>query len=157
MEITQRPATFEDAGVLLTWRNNPSVRKFSLHSGLIPMDEHLEWIAGRLERVDLEPFFLFAADLKMIGMSRLDAASGSTDKFEISIVVEPNQHGKGLGTRILSMTCKSFFDLYPEKTIVAKIHVHNLVSQKLFARADFVLQTKLGDFLHFEKNFKFER
>lgn len=152
MEITQRTATLRDAEVLLTWRNNPSVREFSLHSELILIEEHLKWLSDRLERVRFEPFFLFTTNNRMIGMSRLDALSGSTDKYEISILVDPGQHKKGVGTRILNMTCESFFSLYPKKTIVAKVHEHNLVSQKLFANADFELLGPVGDFLHFEKN-----
>ena len=85
MEITQRPATLGDAAILLTWRNNPSTREFSHHSGLILSDEHLEWLTARLERIQFEPFFLFAADHQAIGMSRLDILSGSVDKYEISI------------------------------------------------------------------------
>lgn len=109
MELTQRTATLEDADVLLTWRNNPSAREFSLHSELIPIDEHLKWLSDRLERVQIEPFFLFVADHKMIGMSRLDVVSEPTNKYEISILVDPDQHGKGVGARILNMTCESFF------------------------------------------------
>ena len=157
MEITQRPATFGDADTLLTWRNNPDVRKFSLHTGLISIDEHLKWLSGRLERVDLEPFFLFEEDHKTIGMSRLDVVSGQTNKCEISILVDPDQHRKGIGTRILNMTCDSFFSLHPNKTIVAKVQVHNFVSQKLFTNAGFELQNSVGNFLHFEKPFKSEQ
>ena len=151
MEISQRTATLGDADILLTWRNNPSAREFSLHSELIPIDQHLKWLSDRLERVELEPFFLFSADYKMIGMSRLDIISGSTDEYEISILVDPDQHGKGVGTRILNLACESFFTLYPDKTIVAKVHDHNFISQKLFANAGFELQTSVGDFLLFEK------
>lgn len=95
MKITQRTANLGDAAVLLAWRNNPNVRKFSLHPELIQSDEHIEWLAARLERVDYEPFFLFAAAHGVIGMSRLDLVFESTNKFEISILVDPNQHGKG--------------------------------------------------------------
>ena len=151
MEITQRTATLGDAAVLLTWRNNPSAREFSLQSELIPTDEHLKWLSGRLERVPLEPFFLFATNHKMIGMSRLDVVSGPTDKYEISILVDPDQHGRGVGTRILNMTCESFFSLHPDITIVAKVHEHNFVSQKLFTSAGFELRAQIGHFLHFEK------
>ena len=154
MEITQRNATLDDAAVLLTWRNNPRVREFSLHSGLIPIDEHLNWFSGRLVRAQFEPFSIFVANHKLIGMSRLDVISESADEYEISILVDPNQHGKGLGTRILNMTCESFFNLLPDKTIVAKVHVHNFVSQKLFANSGFELRTTVGDFLHFAKTFK---
>ena len=151
MEITQRTATLDDAAVLLTWRNNPSAREFSVHSELIPSDEHLDWLTARLERVQLEPFFLFAVDHEVIGMSRLDAVSESTEKYEISILVDPNQHGKGVGTNILNMTCKTFFSLHPNNTIIAKVHQHNFVSQKLFTNAGFQLLPSAGTFLHFEK------
>ena len=152
MKITQRIATLSDAVALLTWRNNPSSREYSLNSELILINEHLEWLTTRLERIQIEPFFLYMADHKAIGMSRLDVMSGSVDKFEISILVDPNQHGKGVGTRILDMTCGTFFSLYPDKTIVARVHRHNLVSQKLFTSAGFQLVPSVGDFLHFEKS-----
>ena len=152
MEMTQRTATLGDAAVLLTWRNNPSTREFSLHSELILSDEHLEWLTARLERVQFEPFFLFEADYKTIGMSRLDVVSGSVNKFEISILVDPNQYGKGVGTRILHMTCETFFSLHPDYTIVASVHQHNFASQKLFTSAGFELLSSVSDFLHFEKN-----
>ena len=151
MEITQRTAAFSDALVLLTWRKNPRVREFSVHSELILTDEHLEWFTARLERVQLEPFFLFESDHKVIGMSRLDVISKSTGKYEISVLVDPNQHGKGVGTRILNMTCESFFSMHPADTIVATVHQQNFVSQKLFISAGFDLQSSSGDFLHFEK------
>ena len=151
MEITQRTATLGDAAILLTWRNNPSTRVFSHHSELILSDEHLEWLTARLERIQIEPFFLFAADYKAIGMSRLDILSGSVDKYEISILVDPNQHGQGIGTRILGMTCEAFFGLHPDYTIIASVHPDNFVSQKLFVGAGFELLPSTGDFLHFEK------
>jgi len=151
MEITQRTATLDDAPVLLTWRNNPSSREFSLHSELIPIDEHLKWFSARLQRVQFEPFFLFAEDHKVIGMSRLDLVSGADKKYEISILVDPNQYGKGIGTRILNMTCEAFFSFYPDKIILAKVHEHNLISQKLFANAGFESLTLIDGFFHFEK------
>jgi RimJ/RimL family protein N-acetyltransferase len=151
MEITQRTATLGDAAILLTWRNNPLTREFSHHSELIQRDEHLEWLTARLERAQFEPFFLFSADYKAIGMSRLDILSGSVNKYEISILVDPNQHGKGIGTRILNMTCEAFFGLHPSYTIVASVHQNNSVSQNLFTSHGFELVPSEGDFIHFEK------
>lgn len=152
MELTQRTANLGDAAILLSWRNNSSTREFSLRTKLILSDEHLEWLTARLERVPFEPFFLFEADYKTIGMSRLDVVSGSVNKFEISIFVDPNQHGKRVGTRILHLTCENFFSLHPDKTIVARVHPQNFVSQKLFTSSDFELIPSEGDFLHFEKS-----
>ena len=152
MKITQRTATLEDGNILLTWRNHPSARKFSGQPKQILSEEHFEWLTARLERVQIEPFFLFVEDFQAIGMSRLDIISGTIDKYEISILVDPNQHGKGVGTKILNITCEIFFGLNPDYTIVARIHQDNLVSQKLFMGAGFELFSSLGNFLHLEKN-----
>ena len=152
MEITQRTATLSDAYALLTWRNNPTTREFSSHSEIILSEEHMEWLRARLERVHLEPFFIFETNHNVIGMSRLDLLSKSVDKYEFSILVDPKKHGKGVGTRILNMTCETFFSLYPDNTIVANVHQHNFVSKKLFTNADFHLLPSVGKFLRFEKN-----
>ena len=151
MKITQRTATLGDAAMLLTWRNNPSARKFSINSEHIPDDQHLEWFRARLERTQIEPFFLYEAESKVIGMSRFDIASGTANKSEISILVEPSEYGKGVGKKILNMACVTFFDLHLNHAIVANVHKQNFVSQKLFVGAGFELLPSVGDFLHFEK------
>ena len=151
MKITQRTANLDDAAVLLAWHNNPSVREFSRHPGPVQNDEHLDWLTARLERVQYEPFFLFTAAHEVIGVSRLDLMFESAGKYEISILVDPNQHGKGFGTKILNMTCGTFFKLIPDKTIVANVHQDNIFSQKLFIRAGFQLIRSVGNFLQFEK------
>jgi L-amino acid N-acyltransferase YncA len=87
----------------------------------------------------------------LIGMSRLDAIPGSDYKNKISILVDSSQHSMGIGTRILKITCDFFFDLQPDKTIVAKVHRSNFVSQKLFESAGFKLITLESKFLIFEK------
>lgn len=151
MEITQRTANLGDAAVLIAWRNNPSVRKFSLNSEVIQNDEHLDWLTARLERVESEPFFLFVVAHEAIGASRLDLKFESVDEYEISILVDPNQHGKGFGTKILDMTCGFFFRLNPDKTLVAIVHQDNIASQKLFTNAGFLLTHLLGHYLYFKK------
>jgi RimJ/RimL family protein N-acetyltransferase len=153
MGISKRNASLGDAAVLLEWRNSPSARKFSQNSELIKIKDHLEWFLDRLERIRLEPFFMFELDHKLVGTSRLDFEFQSENEFMISILVDPNQLSKGIGTKILDITCETVFNLYPNHTVVAKIHQSNVISQKLFANAGFELQKRVGDFLNFKKNF----
>lgn len=152
MKITQRNATFGDAHLLLSWRNHQSVRGFSLQSELIPIDEHLKWLEGRLKRVEKEPFYVFEYENEVIGMCRLDLAFKTEEKYELSILVNPNQHSKGLGTKILEMSCTSFFTLLPIDSIVARVKKDNFVSIKLFENAGFSLQGVVDEVLHFEKH-----
>ena len=152
MNITQRTATLEDASVLLTWRNDPNAREFSVHFDPIPTDEHIRWYSARLARVRLEPFFMFVVNREAVGMSRLDITAEFTDKYEISILVDPNQQSKGIGTKIIEMTCESFFKLHPDKSIIARVHKQNFTSQRLFIRAGFSPLKSTADFLKFEKS-----
>jgi RimJ/RimL family protein N-acetyltransferase len=154
MKITQRTATLDDAALLLTWRNDPSARDFSQHSQLISSDEHARWFSARLERVQFEPFLFFMANLEVVGMSRLDLISEFDDKYVISILVDPSRYGRGIGKAILDMTCDSFFGLHPNKSILAKVHKQNVVSQRLFASCGFKPVTSTDDFINFEKSFK---
>jgi UDP-2,4-diacetamido-2,4,6-trideoxy-beta-L-altropyranose hydrolase len=156
MGITKRNASLGDAAVLLEWRNSPSARKFSQNSELIKIEDHLEWFMERLERTRVEPFFMFELNHKLVGMSRLDFEFQSEDEFVISILVNPDQHSKGIGTKILDITCETIFNLHPNHAITAKIHQSNLISQKLFVNAGFELQNPVGDFLNFKKHFKSE-
>jgi RimJ/RimL family protein N-acetyltransferase len=152
MNISQRTANLDDASILLAWRNDPSAREFSVHFEPISMDEHIRWYSDRLERVRLEPFFMFEVNHEPVGMSRLDFAGNLTGNYVISILVNPNQHSKGFGTKILEMTCESFFQLHPNKSIVARVHTRNFVSQRLFVKAGFHSLKSIGDFLEFEKS-----
>ena len=156
MGIAKRNASLGDAAVLLEWRNSPSARKFSQNSELIKIEDHLEWFMERLERTRVEPFFMFELNHKLVGMSRLDFEFQSEDEFVISILVNPEQHSKGIGTKILNITCETVFNLYPNHAISAIIHQSNLISQKLFVNAGFELQNPVGDFLKFKKQFKSE-
>lgn len=157
MGISKRNASLSDAAVLLEWRNSPISRKFSQNSELIKIEDHLEWFLDRLERIRLEPFFIFELDHKLVGMSRLDFEFQSEDEFVISILVDPNQLSKGIGTKILDITCETIFNLHPNNAVIAKIHESNLISQKLFANAGFELQNPVGDFLNFKKTLKSEQ
>jgi RimJ/RimL family protein N-acetyltransferase len=152
MKITQRTATLEDAAQILDWRNNPRARRFSLNTTPISSDEHVRWFSARLKRVILEPFFIFEIEGCLVGMSRLDILPELSFKHEISILVDPEHQGKGIGAQILEMTCCSYTRTNPNGSIVAKVHKNNTISQNLFKRAGFDLLTSSGDFFEYEKN-----
>jgi L-amino acid N-acyltransferase YncA len=65
--------------------------------------------------------------------------------------VDPGHHGRGIGSRILHMTCVSFFNLHPDKSLVARVNKNNYISQKLFSSAGFKLLSTSDDYLSFEK------
>lgn len=152
MEITQRTATLNDSATLLFWRNSLEAREVSVNTESISREDHSKWFSSRLTKVHFEPFLIFIAEQTPIGMTRLDLVSESSEKFEISIFVDPKYQGRGVGEKILKMTCDTFFSINPEKTIVAKVHKLNFVSQKLFKKGGFEFSSQEEDFLRYEKN-----
>ncbi len=114
----------------------------------------MNWLSSRLERVHSEPFILFLAGQKIIGLTRLDCIPGFDNSFAITILVDPNERGKGIGTKILNTTCESFFSVHPESILKAKVHQNNYASQKLFINAEFNAQVSTGLFLNYEKSLK---
>ena len=151
MKITFRNADFEDASLLYFWRNSPEARSFSQKSEPITLNEHTEWLSSRLLRISEEPFLIFFWDQKPVGSIRLEFESNKSEKFFISIFVDPAYQGMGIGEKILEITCEKYLSV-DEATIIAKVKKSNLVSKKLFIKAGFKFVSNSDEYMIFEKN-----
>ena len=151
MKITFRNANFEDASLLYFWRNSPEARNFSQKSEPITLNEHTEWLSSRLLRISEEPFLIFFWDQKPVGSIRLELESDKSEKFFISIFVDPAYQGMGIGQKILEITCEKYLSV-DEATIIAKVKKSNLVSKKLFIKAGFKFVSNSDEYIIFEKN-----
>ena len=56
--IQLRPATIEDADVLLKWRNDPEVRKFCHTTEIIEIENHISWLNKVLNDKDRKLFIV---------------------------------------------------------------------------------------------------
>ena len=50
--ISLRPATIEDAEILLDWRNNVETRKGSHRTSAVTMEEHVKWLSTTLNNAN---------------------------------------------------------------------------------------------------------
>ena len=151
MEIVKRPASILDADLLLEWRNADSVRKFSKNPKRISKLEHLKWCRSRIQRQLTEPFWIFEKQGEMLGTSRSDLSKQNLESWQISILVAPEFRNLGIGVEILYITCEDFFKIYPNKKIIAIVHIDNINSHKIFRDANFKLKSKNGLFFSYEK------
>lgn len=151
MFLVQRAALPSDKDILLRWRNDPLVRKFTTTTHDITEPEHSDWFFARLKKAKTDPILLFSDSDELIGMSRLDFIPESFGKYEISILVDPEKHGMGYGSKILNLTCLGFQRSNPLSIIMAIIHENNYVSQHIFKREGFQIINKSGEFLILER------
>lgn len=95
-----RPATLDDAHLLLDWRNDPLTREMSINSDPISWETHIAWLSRRLGSADPH-LYVAEIDGRPVGTFRIDAD-------EISYTIAPEFRGRGLASKMLVMARESF-------------------------------------------------
>lgn len=127
--VTLRPATFNDSGLMLKWRQAPGVRKFSKTKAAPKPDEHEAWLRKRLDDPLAGPFEIIEADGEPAGVLRFDRIE--TGESRVSILVAPKMQGKGVATRALAAGGR----LMADGELVAEVLKGNEPSHALFQKA----------------------
>jgi RimJ/RimL family protein N-acetyltransferase len=133
--VRYRPATPEDAGLLLDWRNDPHVRALSFSSDPITPEQHRAWLAGVL--ADRDRTLLVAEQAgAAVGTLRFDRSAA---RAQISITVGPDARGRGLGTQMIAEATELQLAAHPGLAdVLAEVQARNLPSLKAFERAGYL-------------------
>jgi RimJ/RimL family protein N-acetyltransferase len=150
MELLIREVTIQDSDLLLAWRNEAEVRKFSHQQKVISRQEHSEWFNNRLKHLPLQPFWMFENDEEAVGFVRFDFDS-IQNHFEISITINSLLRGKGFGKRILSLSIENCISLNSGIDLYAEAHQDNKASQLLFLNCGFKEIESHNEFLIFKR------
>lgn len=124
-----RRATTDDAGPLLTWRNDVRIRRVSRNAQEIAPDDHWRWLARVLN--DSARHVLVVADEEgPAGVVRFDDDGGTA---EVSIYLVPERLGSGLGASVL-LAAESWLAGQASEIVRLRAHVlpGNLASEELF-------------------------
>ena len=145
-ELSLRIATQDDEFLILSWRNNPNVRKFSRTIEPIPQSIHAEWFHARLLEIQKAPYFIFQLDKQPVGMVRLDTKHDLPGVFEINILVDESFQNRGFATVMISEVLKFAKENLSVAEIRAFIHKENIQSIKLFKKFGFLKNQDAVDF-----------
>jgi RimJ/RimL family protein N-acetyltransferase len=115
--IEFRRAGWEDCELLFRWRNDPRTRKHSFNPEAIAEAEHHKWFAASVQD-DRRILLLACADSKVVGVLRFDLLDEPLRTAEVSIYVDPERHGQGLGKEIL----KGVEAWLKENTEIERLH-----------------------------------
>ena len=133
----------KDVDLLLSWRNNPNVRKYSRDTEVIDQNTHAEWFAGRLKDLEKQPLFIFIWQQNDVGIVRLDSRADSLGIFEISILVDERFQNRGFATKMISQVIQYAKKNLSAKEIRAVVHFENYQSISLFTKLDFCKTKKI--------------
>jgi L-amino acid N-acyltransferase YncA len=136
-QIRRELMTLELWSEILPWRNDPLTYLWTRTQRPITLEEHASWFQNRSSLMDYQPIFSYFYKSSFLGLSRLDKLSEAL--YEVSLIVNPVERGKGYGRYILSDICNYFESLkYKDAKLSAIVHSENLHSQLLFKSMGFV-------------------
>ncbi|MGY1748073.1 GNAT family N-acetyltransferase [Modestobacter sp. SYSU DS0511] len=143
--LAARPATPADAAMLLDWRNDPEVRRWSRTPDEVTPDGHARWLAAVLADPDRHLLVLERAagagqPPEPVATTRYDllpAPDSPADRrrWEVSITVAPGMRGRGLGGASLRASDDWLAVAEPAaEEVVAVVLPGNEGSHQLFRR-----------------------
>ena len=143
-----RPARFDEAELVRSWRNDLVARRMSLSARAIGAAAHRRWWARRWKDVRI----LVASSANAgVGYWRVDAAAGRA--CEVAVAIDPAMRGFGFGAQLIKRGTRSALRWYV--ACVAKIDARNVASVRAFERAGYryVGSEKVGSrtILRFQK------
>ena len=133
--IQIRKAILSDSRRIWEIRNNPDMRKISHDSSPIPFQKHDVWFKKQYFLNDQNHCFIAEYNSRVVGYCRYDFVPAGNHLL-VSIAIDPNEQGKGIGNALLKNTLSSF---PPDKKIRAEIHIGNTPSLKLFQKNNFTI------------------
>jgi RimJ/RimL family protein N-acetyltransferase len=140
--IKFRKASFEDAALLLDWRNDFQTRKSSHHSEKVNKSNHVKWLKNSLSDPNRK---IFIAEYYRIpvGTVRADYSEGFT---ELSWTVAPEARGRGIGKEMVA----KFADKI-NGSVRAEVKKNNEASKKIAESAGMKLEREDNGILYYQK------
>jgi RimJ/RimL family protein N-acetyltransferase/endonuclease IV len=134
--IRLRTASWNDCETILRMANSPDVRAVSFSSEIIDMPTHEKWFKAKLETPNA--FFIIAEDANTAEIAAQIRFETTNGDWTISISLNREFRGKGLGVRLIETASAIFFDRHPETPrILAYIKPENKASIRAFEKAGY--------------------
>jgi RimJ/RimL family protein N-acetyltransferase len=125
-----------DAELLWRWANDAEARRWSFHSAPIPWETHVAWLAARLADPATR---IFVAEVHSTPRAVVRFEKDDAEVAVVSILVDPDARGRGVGTRALRLSCRTAAREFGLERVDAYIKPANTASVAAFERAGFAL------------------
>jgi UDP-2,4-diacetamido-2,4,6-trideoxy-beta-L-altropyranose hydrolase len=131
----------EDKELILSWANDPEVRRSSFDSNVISPAQHQMWFSEKFGSPDTL-MFIFENQRKPTGLVRLEK---DKDRVELSYLIAPRERGKGLASKMLDMAISQKRKIWGSREVFASIVDDNIASKKALLAAGFSPVEKFED------------
>ena len=108
-----------------------------LNTDIVPWESHEKWFSKALNDSNRH-FYAGKLGDNLAGVIRFDKLKNEDQAYDVSINIDPNNRGKGVGKRLLSKALERFLeDIIDANTIIAEIKKENIASTRAFLSAGF--------------------
>jgi UDP-2,4-diacetamido-2,4,6-trideoxy-beta-L-altropyranose hydrolase len=146
--VTLRPATKDDAALLLDWRNDSEAIRFSVSGHGVNPAEHREWLSARLNDPSTH-LWIAEQGGDAVGQVRVDVQDGTGT---VSVAIAASQRGRGFGSAVLQAMVLEMERNGDTGRLRALAHSENTASIRAFERAGFHRLTRReGEFAILER------
>ncbi len=130
--IVLRPATEADAEHIVSWRNQPNVKKYFFHQDPLTIDSHLEWFNRSTNAGEVVMFVIEDTETdKPVGATYLSRISQKDQKAEFGFFIgEDAARGKGLGSKSCELTLRYAFEKLGLNRVVMRMMGENIPSYR---------------------------
>ncbi len=140
-----KPISNNDCEYLYNLQTIEGIRKYFRESKIPKPLEHKKWFVKAMNSCD-QAVFVLVNNKVNIGMIRLDGISNGN--LEISLIIDPKYAGLGFAQKAI----RKILSLIPGRKVKARVHVDNVVSQRVFEKSGFELLDRSQKFWMYLKN-----
>jgi spore coat polysaccharide biosynthesis predicted glycosyltransferase SpsG/RimJ/RimL family protein N-acetyltransferase len=131
--LVLRRATERDDRLLFAWANDPVTRAAAFSTGQIPWEDHVRWLAGKLNDPSCV-IYVAEADGVPIGQIRFDREGNHAT---IDVHLAPEHRSKGFGQALIRSGVETYFSESDATQVHAYAKQENTASYGAFLKAGF--------------------
>ncbi len=148
--IILRKFKITDSKEILNWRNDEKTIKNSLSKNRVKESNHYKWMISAIKNKTGNHYYIASINNKNIGVVIYEL--NKNNNFFVSINLNPNFRGKGMGKKLLLLSQKKREIKEKNNLLYARIKMNNSQSIKVFSASNFTLLRNCKNyFLYYSK------
>ncbi|WP_178991511.1 GNAT family N-acetyltransferase [Winogradskyella schleiferi] len=123
-----RDAVESDCDLYYKWANDALVRKNSLNTDFISLEDHIKWFKNKIQNPDVIMYVFSNEDGLPVGQVIIELKN---DWVSIGQSVAKEHRGKKYSSELLTKSTNDYLARFPERTIVSVVKATNIPSLKM--------------------------
>lgn len=132
--LTYRHASISDSDLYFRWVNDVLVRKNSLNTEAILLEDHRNWFSNKINNPNVFMYVFINHQNEPVGQVIIELKN---DWVSVGQSIAREHRGKKYSTEMLTKSTDAFLEKFPKQTIVSVVKTTNIPSIKMSIQSGF--------------------